>query len=318
MSRRALRLYAAALVCGAFVAVLDAQSPLTIPRASNIYVTAVDRNGVPVTDLLAADFSVREGGRSGEIVKVERASAEMHIALIVDDSGTGVFRYAVGNFIEQLAGRARFAIKRINSQVQVIADYTASPELLNRALLSLRQSSETPDGGHVVEGIFETARELQTLDVERPVIVVLTDSEAEYSTLPAAHVLDRLRQSRALLYVISVAQVPTRAPAQGGVAPGRTVAIPGQPPTVDRPSDLLDRQMDINQVLGDGPKQTGGRRAEITASGGPIRALQQIAGELNYQYVVTYLMPGTRTNQKISVSVKRSGVTVRAPARTAR
>ena len=276
---------------------------LAIPRVAVVYVSAVDRNGVPATDLTAPDFVLKEGGDIREIVKVQRATAPLHIALIIDDSGTGIFRFAVANFVDQLLGRAQFAIKRVVGQVLTLVDYTADVERLREAVSNLKVMTETPKGGQIVEGIFEASKELQRRAVERPVIVVFTDTDAEYSTLPAAHVLNQLQDSGAVLYVISVATM-----AQG--------TLPNSSVVPDKPSDLLDKAVDVNQVLGDGPKQSGGRRAEIIGTAGSIPVLQQIGDELKYQYVITYIVPaGEKPNQKLNVSTKRKGISIHAPAR---
>jgi len=283
-----------------------------IPRVNTVYVTAMDRNAVPVTDLTAKDIVLKEGGHIREIVKVEPASMPLHICIIVDDSGTGIFRYSVSNFVAQLLGRAEFAIRRVIGQVQTVVNYTSDVEQLRTAILSLNAGSQPPKGSQLVEGIFEAAREQQQSQAQRPVIVVLTDTEAEYSPLPADHVLEQLRRSGALLYVIAVASVPVRT-GPGLTSPAQP-AVPGTP-SVDRPSDLLDRLADVNQVLGDGPAQTGGRRADIGATAGPIRALQEIAQELNHQYLITYVVPaGEKLAQKLSLSSKRRGVSLRGPA----
>jgi VWFA-related protein len=277
---------------------------LVIPRVSIVYVSAVDRNGVPATDLTVQDFVLKEGGDIREIVKVQRATAPLHIALIIDDSGTGIFRFAVANFVDQMLGRAQFAIKRVVGQVLTLVDYTADIDRLRQAVGSLKVMTETPKGGQIVEGIFEASKELQRRAVERPVIVVFTDTDAEYSTLPAAHVLNQLADSGAVLYVISVAKMVQGVLPNSGVVP-------------DKPSDLLDKAVDVNQVLGDGPKQSGGRRAEIIGTAGSIPVLQQIGDELKYQYVITYIVPaGEKPNQKLSVSTKRKGISIHAPSRS--
>jgi len=304
------RILAAAALAVYASATLVADEPaaqrgsLSIPRVSVLYVSAVDRSGAPVTDLTASDIVLKEDGEIREIVKVQRATAQMHVALIIDDSGTGIFRYAVANFVDQLLGRAQFAIKRVVGQVLTLVDYTSDVDRLRQAVGLLKVMTETPKGGQIVEGIFEASKELQRRAVERPVIVVFTDTDAEYSTLPASHVLNQLQQSGARLYVISVAKMVQGTLPNSGVVP-------------DKPSDLLDKAVDVNQVLGDGPKQSGGRRAEIIGTAGSVPALQQIGDELKYQYVVTYIVPaGEKPNQKLNVTTKRRGVTVRAPARS--
>ena len=185
-----------------------------------------------------------------------------------------------------------------------LVDYTSDVERLREAIMQLGVRAETPEGGRVVEAVFDSAKELR--DVERPVIIVLTDTHTAYSSLPAHHVLDELQRSGALLQVIAVARVAPLNPSSVPLAK-------------DKPADLLEHQLDINRVLGDGPKQSGGRRLEIGGLGGTIPELQGVAAELRQQYLITYLVPaGEKLNQKLSVSSKRRGVTVRAPSRGGR
>ena len=284
---------------------LSAQrSTTTVPLVRTVYVSAVDRKQVPITDLDAREFLLREGGRVREIIRVEPATTPMRIAIIVDDSGTGIFRVPVANFVNQLLGRADFAIKHVIAQAHTLVDYTADVDRLREAILRLGVRAETPDGGRVVEAIYDTAKELREAD--RPVIIVLTDTYASYSSLPAHHVMEELQNSGAILYVIAVARLATLNPSSVPLAK-------------DKPAELLDNQLDINRVLGDGPKQSGGRRVEIGGLGGTIPELQGVATELRQQYLITYIVPaGERLDQKLSVSTKRRGVSVRAPARSAR
>ena len=75
--------------------------------------------------------------------------------------------------------------------------------------------------------------------------------------------------------------------------------------------------MNLSEVLGEGPKQSGGTRDEIVAAAGLVSGLQQLAGSLlRNQYAVSYSQrQGEKTSDKISVSVKVPGVTVLAPTR---
>jgi VWFA-related protein len=277
---------------------------LAVPVVRTVHVTAVDRKEVPVGDLTAADFVLREGGDIREIIKVEPATTPLHIAIIVDDSGTGIFRVPVANFVNQLLGRAQFAIKHVIGQAVRLVDYTADVERLRDAVMRLGVRAETPDGGRVVEAVFDVAKEVR--DFDRPVIIVLTDSHAEYSSLPAHHVMEELQRSGAMMHVIAVHRVAQLNPS--------SVQAPK-----DKPSDLLEHQLDINRVLGDGPKQTGGRRVEIGGLGGSIPEFQMVAAQLKQQYLITYLVPaGEKLNERLNVSVKRRGVTIRAPQRAAR
>jgi hypothetical protein len=131
------------------------------------------------------------------------------------------------------------------------------------------------------------------------VIIALTVGGEEHSPLDARYVLDQLHESRAALHVVLATSqsVRTMSPAT-------------------RPGDLLEGNLNLSQVLGDGPKQSGGRRHEIVATAVVMADLQQIANELRNQYVVTYQRPdGAKTPRNLDVSVRRKGVTAIAPTR---
>ncbi len=295
-------LAAAILVLAADVSAQQGSS--AVPHVRTVHVTAVDRKETPVTDLAPTDFVLREGGDIREILKVEPATTPLHIAIVVDDSGTGIFRVPVANFVNQLLGRAQFTIKHVIGQAVRLVDYTSDVERLRDAVMKLGVRAETPDGGRVVEAVFDSAKEVR--DFDRPVIIVLTDTHAEYSSLPAQHVLDELQRSGAILHVIAVTRLAQLNPSSVPLAK-------------DKPADLLEHQLDINRVLGDGPKQTGGRRVEIGGLGGTIPELQAVGLQLRHQYLITYLVPaGEKLNQRLSVSTKRRGVALRAPQRASR
>ena len=77
--------------------------------------------------------------------------------------------------------------------------------------------------------------------------------------------------------------------------------------------------MNLSEVLGDGSTQSGGSRGEIVASAGIVAGLQQLAEELRTQYAVSFSRSDPpKSSDKLNVSVKRGGLTVRAPVRLRR
>ena len=69
------------------------------------------------------------------------------------------------------------------------------------------------------------------------------------------------------------------------------------------------------QVLGDGTRQSGGRRIDVTTTNAMPKALQQFANDLLAQYAITYALPdGVKPDRRLNVSVKRRGVSLRAPS----
>jgi hypothetical protein len=112
-------------------------------------------------------------------------------------------------------------------------------------------------------------------------------------------VLDKLRESGAALHVILVVNSTLRSQAN--------------PST---PGALLGENMNLGEVLGDGPKQSGGHRDEIVAAAGIASGLEHLADALKHQYVIEYTLPdGVKPSDKLSVTAKRRGVTLHAPTR---
>jgi len=122
------------------------------------------------------------------------------------------------------------------------------------------------------------------------VIVVLMLEDVEFSTRYYQQVLDELDKSRATLHVVALGQP--------------------EPNTQD---EIRNR----NMVVAEGTARTGGRREQVLAATGIPGKMKQLADELINQYVVTYARPETLIPpEKVSVSVSRPGVTVRARTRT--
>lgn len=294
-----------AVSCGALQIALAAAGSSGARRqvespARTVYVTATDKTGAAVPGLGPADFVVKIGGKARDVVHVEPATAPLRIALIVDDNGTGFFRYGVGKFIEKLQGHAEFAISTVTGQTQKVVDYTTDGRDLGEAIARLGVRPATADGGQLLEGIAETARDFQKRRARRGIIVALTVGGEEHSTLPAGHVLDELRKSGAALHVVSVSSSAMRS----------TVAV-------QRPSALLGENLNLSEVLGEGPKQSGGTRGEIVATTGVVSGLQQLAQALLHsQYAVSYSQrEGEKSSDKISVTVKKPGVHLLTPNR---
>ena len=267
--------------------------------ARKVTFNAFDQSGGYVENLGADDLTVKENGKTRDVVAVRPAKGLMQIALIVDDNGTGLFRAPLYRFVQKLQGRAEFAIVSVVGQPLKLTDYTMDGRVLTEVLTSLSARPGTPDGGQLLQGIYEAALDLEKREAPRPIIVALSVPGEEHSTLPARHVLDTLKDSGASLHVFLVANSASR-----------------QMAPVTKPSALLEENMNLGEVLGDGAKQSGGRREDIVAAAGTLTGLQQLAEDLLHQYVVEYdLPPGTKSSDRISVSAKRKGVNLRVPSR---
>ncbi|HEY7501593.1 MAG TPA: hypothetical protein VH740_23940 [Vicinamibacterales bacterium] len=290
-------LVALTAACYLSVAGLGAQN--AAPRANTIYVSVSEETGAPVLDLTPADFVVKEDGKARDILKVELARAPLQVMILVDDNGTGLFRSGLIQFIQQLQGRAEMAVSSVVGQTMKLVDYTPNVEAVANAIATLSARPGTPDGGQLLEGIFQASKDQERRESARPVIVALTVGGEEHSTVPAHHVLDQLAKSRSKLYVIQVANSALRSTVQ-----------------ITKPAALLGENLNLSEVLGEGPKQTGGWREEIVAATGIILGLGRIAAELKNQYALEYSRPPkTKTIERLNVSVNRRGLNLRAPTK---
>jgi VWFA-related protein len=296
------RFVALFLIVCASAAMERAQSPAagsSPARTNTVYVSVTEPTGAPVLDLATDDFAIKEDGKVRDVLQAAVASGPLQIMIIVDDNGTGLFRSGLVQFVQQFQGRAEIAVSSVTGQTQTLVEYTTNVDTVVNAIATLTARPGTNDGGQLLEGIFQAARDQEKREAQRPVIVALTVGGEEHSTLPAHHVLDQLAKSGSALYVIQVAGASLRPMVR-----------------VDKPAALLNENLNLSEVLGEGPKQSGGWREEIVASPGIVLGLRRIAAELKNQYAVAYSRPPKgRQTEKIDISVKRSNVTLRAPSR---
>jgi hypothetical protein len=254
------------------------------PRADvvrTVYFSAVDDKGAPVTDLTAADLTVKEGGKDRAIDAVQPATAPMQVSLIVDDGGTGGFQTAVGQFIQAIFGRAEFAIRVLNPQAIKVVDFTRNGDDLRAALGRMGPRGRIPgDGEQMIAGVLDAARELQQRRAARPSIVALTVSGEKPLSDVADEALNALKSSSASLSVVYLTGIQ------------------------------------LGKVLGDGPKQSGGMIERVNGNLVLPATLAKIADNLLHQYQLRYTIPdGVKLNEKLSLSTSRKGVTLIAPSR---
>ena len=274
------------LTVGAFglgvqIAMASGAVTRVVDQTRTVYISATDASGAAVTDLTATDLVLKEGGKERQVTNVQPATAAMQVVIIDDDRGTGFFQLGVAKFIQQLLGHADFSVRLINNQAMKLVDFTKDVDALKGAISHLTpRGTVQPDGDQLLEAISDAARDLQKIKSERPVIVVVTGGGEAAKALLPADVLDQLKNSGASLHVLSVTGAG------------------------------------IGQVLGDGPRQSGGRSDQVGAATGIADGMERIGDGLMHQYVISYTLPtGVKPNEKLSVSVTRKGVTLLAPIR---
>ncbi len=272
-----------------------------------LHVTVVTDKGAAVPDLTSADFEVKEEGRTRQVIEAAPATRPLALALILNDKGSDIneIRAGFAAFLARVQGHAEVSLTRTALTALRVFDSTSSGPAMMAGLQRLVWRSG-PNGGLLLGVVADAADELGRREGARPAIVVVHFEGDEYrSPRSGASVLASLERSHVALHVIAVGTP--------------TLRRMGRAPTEDVQGDewIVDDQ-NRNAVLGEGPKQSGGRRHELTAATGLTRALESVADDLLHQYTVVYAgAADTRPSSKLSVSVKRRGVTIRAPTRIA-
>jgi VWFA-related protein len=278
-----------------------------MPATRTVHVTVVTDKGSAVPDLTPADFEVKEDGKAREVLKAEPSTDLVSIAVLIDDRGSDIneIRSALAGFVSRLRGRAEVSLVSVVPTPSRVFDYTPSlPEMMAGIQRLVWRAG--PAGGLILSAVADAADELKRREVARPAIVVVTFEGEEFrSHKPANIILAALERSGAALHVVAVGTPTMRKMNRAAVESGD---VQGDDWTVD--------QSNRNAVLGEGPKQSGGRRQDLTAATGLTKALETVADDLLNQYAVVYAATDTKPSRKLSVSVKRRGVTVRAPAKT--
>jgi VWFA-related protein len=285
-----------ALACVALVAFAPASqqqeprpSAASDARTRDIYVSVLDSKDAPVSGLTAADFTVKEDGAAREVLRAGPATAPFQLILLVDDSEAMTpalqpMREGLTKFVETMHGHGEIGIVTVGERATSIVPSTTDVDALKRGIT--RVFARSGAGAYMLDGIDEVSKGFQKRKAERPVIVALSMEGVEFSNLQYTNVLKTLADSGAALHMLSIG------------SPNRSMS---------------DEWRNLNMVIAEGTKDSGGRRDQVLAISGIPEALQRVANELNHQYVVTYGRPERLVPpEKIQVTVSRPGVTVRA------
>lgn len=289
------------------VAAMGQSAPGTLPATRAVYLSALDDRGAPVPGLTPADLTVKEDGKTRQVVRVSPAASKLSIALLVDDGGVGLndVRSGLAAFMNQLLGQSEFSVTGIAEQNRTYARLTSDGYMLGNAVRAL-QARNVNGGGHLVEAVIDAVKFGQQKEAERHLIVVVTNQANEYGVIPADTAMEQMTRTGTAIYVVEV----LRRSGAVGQPPGAYDAMSA----AARESEESEAGRERNKVLGDGPKQTGGRRVELTSAADIPRALLAIAEDLKHQYVVVFASEAKRSSvSRLAVTTNKRGVKVRAP-----
>ena len=300
--RRVVRGWLAGVAVALAAAALVAADQPTSGLRRDVHLSAVDRNGAHVTDLTAADLTVRESGQERHILRLERATSRLTVALAVEESLAPdiAVRRALASFIDRIHEAGDVALYVIGRQTEKRADYTTDIVRLADAINAF--PARAVYDGNLVEGLVEIAREQRAREGRR-VIIALGMEIPQVSSVPATAMLDQLRDGGAVFHAATLLTFRSAGgPASSG---GRDLALENQIAGIER-----------DRLFAQGPQQSGGLHLSTPRTEALIPAMHRIATDLRNQYLLSYVVPeGARADGNVSVSTRRQDVVIRAPTR---
>lgn len=278
-------------------AAADAQS---VER--RMLVSVVDGDGTPVTGLEAADFEIREDDAAREILRVDAAGAGRQIAVLVDTSeqavrATSDVRRGLSAFVDGMHEGNRITIVSFGGPPRILVESTSDVGRLRDGIG--RVFPQAGQASYMLDAMYEVSEGFVRRGADRPVMVVLTMEGIDYSNRQSREVLERIDESGAAVYTLSVE--------------ARRAFAGGQPGGgLDSVFDARRQQFERDLVLARGTADSGGRHRDLFASSAVERAMQEIVAELRNQYLVIYSRPDLLIPpEEVRVSVDRPGLTAR-------
>jgi VWFA-related protein len=281
-------LIAASVLLAAVAGSSTAPDAAQNPREGVMFVSAVDRDGEPVTDLGPDAFQIREDGVRREVLRVSRATEPIDIALLVDNSQAisdeiTFLRSSLSKFVARMAPGNQLAVIGLADRPTILVDYTSDTKRLSDAVGRLFPMSGS--GMTLLDAIFETTRGLAKRETPRAVIVPVITDGVEFTNRYSKDIAEALVSEDVALHLVGIGQFYHS----------------DEHATRER-SFLLD----------EGPRKSGGQRISLLSPHGLEDALQRLARELSSQYKVVYGRPESLiAPERAEVSSARAGVTMR-------
>lgn len=257
---------------------------------TTVTATVMDRNGALVTGLPREAFDVFEDGELQEITQFtnERVPVSLCVLLDVSDSMYGQriqdAREAIEQFVGGLMDRGdEFSILAFNHQQHWLTRWTSDPADAARVMSPLRPFGSTA----LYDAILAVLPAMTVRNRQRAAVLMISDGADTASDRTLRDVRSALLRSDAFLYAIAI-DPPERRPINVAVNAGALAEI---------------------------TDQSGGRTQLVRTSGDLRTALDEIASELNSQYLIGYTSTKSVDGKYHSIRVRVRGTDDRVRAR---
>ena len=290
VARTASALALAALLGAAAVAAQQGDVPVFRAGTElvDLYVTATDRNGRLVPDLLQEDFVILDEGQVQEVVLFENEVQPITVVVMLDTSASmtpslDLLMAGAEQFIIRMLPDDRAKVGAFNDKIQILPeDFIGDRDALIRDLDRLQFGNPT----RLYDAIGASVEALSGLD-GRKVVLVFTDGEDTQNEIGWRDVLEMAQVEEVMIYTIGL-----ESDYFNGVRRVRS-----------RP----DRRLRTFA------EETGGGYFELDDTDDLGPTFTRVAQELHSQYVLGFV-PSTRDGEvhEIDIRVQRRGTTARA------
>jgi Ca-activated chloride channel family protein len=254
----------------------------------DLYVTATDRNGRLVPDLLQEDFVILDEGQVQEVVLFENEVQPITVVVMLDTSASmtpslDLLMAGAEQFIIRMLPDDRAKVGAFNDKIQILPeDFIGDRDALIRDLDRLQFGNPT----RLYDAIGASIEALSGRD-GRKVVLVFTDGEDTQNEIGWRDVLEMAQVEEVMIYTIGL-----ESDYFNGVRRVRS-----------RP----DRRLRTFA------EETGGGYFELDDTDDLGPTFTRVAQELHSQYVLGFVPP-TRDGElhEIDIQVQRRGTTARA------
>lgn len=264
----------------------------------NVFVTALNaETGRPIADLGRGEFVIQEDGVRQQIAHFERDDGGASIMLLLDSSLSTqpiipFIQEAATQFVRSLRPSDEVQIVEFAERYQELSDFTSDRSELESAVKRMGRGHGTALYTTLYTAVRVLERRLSSDAERKRAIVVLTDGEDTSSNMTQDSILDAVRCSGIMVYVVYL----------------------------ERDKELISpstkRLMESAQhFLGEITFDTGGRLLAVPAPFHVHAAYGTIAQELNAQYHLGYIPsrdPDDGKWRSISVMTSRGDVILRS------